>query len=261
MRTMKNAERHYERLGQDTALVSIDNLTMVVPAHPFWDRFAAGWEPDTERIYLEHVTQGSVVLDVGAWIGPTLIFGLYCGASKIVALEPNPASYASLAKLVALNPGIEHRVTLINRALHSRPEKLNMGQTGGDEDTSMFGIAGSGVEVETISLFSLFDDYGLDRIDLIKIDIEGAEALLLDELKVLSGRTGQVVHLSIHVPMFPETSDLERMAKVLSAYSVTDDRGGLLRPEELRTRLTTKERFPEWGTQHGNFFELLLVAR
>ena len=261
MGKMKNAERYYEPLDEEIARVSIGDLEILVPEHPFWARFAKGWEPDTERIYRENVKQGSVILDVGAWIGPTLIFGLYCGASSIVALEPNPTSFARLQKLVALNPDFNARITLINRALHSRPGKLDMGQIRGEEDTSMFSISGNGVEVETISLFSLIDDYRLDQIDLIKIDIEGAEALLLDELQALSDRAGQVIHLSVHVPMFPETSDIERMARVLSAFSVTDDRGDRLQPEELHARLTTKERFPEWGTQHGNFFELLLVAR
>ena len=261
MRKLKNAKRHYEPLNQEIARVSIDDLEILVPEDPFWLRFAAGWEPDTERIYRENVKHGSVVLDVGAWIGPTIIFGLYCGASRIIAVEPNPASFLRLQKLVKLNPDIEKRITLVNRALHPCPGKLTMGQMEGEDDTSMFGISGRGVEVETIALSDLIDEHALDQIDLIKIDIEGAEALLLAELEMLSGLTGQVVHLSVHVPMFPKSSNLERMAEILSAFIVTDDRGGGLSAEELRARLLSTERFPEWGTQHGNFFELLMVAR
>lgn len=253
--------RQYDLLNEELGKVSIDDLELVVPNHPFWRKFADGWEPDTERIFRSLLGPGSVVLDIGAWIGPTIIFALSTGASKIIALEPNPNSYRRLKKIIELNPSITERVTLVNRALHTTPGKLKMGLATGETDTSMFGIAGSEYEVDTISLGALLQEHQLENIDLVKIDIEGAEAFLHEELEQLSQQTGQAVHLSVHVPFFPEEIDKNQFADSFSNYKIYDDRGEKLSTQLLRHRLLSKESHPQWGTQHGNFFELLLVGR
>ncbi len=252
--------RQYKLLNEELGKVSIDDLELLVPNHPFWRKFADGWEPDTERIYRSLLGPGSVVLDIGAWIGPTIVFALSSGASKIIALEPNPDSYRRLKKIIELNPSITERVTLVNRALHTTPGKLKMGLAAGEADTSMFGIAGKEYEVDTISLGALLQENQLENIDLIKIDIEGAEAFLHEELEQLSQQPGQAVHLSVHVPFFPEEIDKNRFADSFSNYKIYDDRGEKLSTQLLRHRLLTKESHPQWGTQHGNFFELLLVG-
>lgn len=257
---MNKAIRKYESLGQGIAKVTMDGFEMRVPEHAFWNRFAHGWEPDTERIYREFIKDGSVVLDIGAWIGPTLVFALYCGATKIIALEPNPNSYSSLQKLIALNPDIADRIALINRAVHPDSGKLKMGLPENESDTSTFGIGGEGLEVDTISFDSLMREYALDEVDLIKIDIEGAEALLAKELEQLSRRVGQVIHLSIHVPLFPEAADTQLFAGCFSGFKIFDDRGEPLSHAALQQRILATEQYPEWGTQHGNYFELLLIA-
>ena len=261
IKEMETAIRRYESRADDIGMVSIGDLEILVPHHPFWEKFAKGWEPDTERIYRNLVKPGSVVLDIGAWIGPTVVFALYCGASRIIALEPNPDSYLRLTRIKALNPQIADKVTPINCALHSTSGKLKMGLVAGEMDSSTFGISGSDVEVDTISLEKLIQEFRLDRIDLIKIDIEGAEALLPDELERLSRRPGQALHLSVHVPFFPETADRQRLAKSLSGFTIYDDRGEKLSAKSLQHRLLSSESHPAWGTQHGNFFELLLIAK
>ncbi|MDH3388204.1 MAG: FkbM family methyltransferase [Gammaproteobacteria bacterium] len=258
---MEAAIRRYESLSDGIGMVCIGDLEILVPDHPFWKKFARGWEPDTERIYRNLVKPGSVVLDVGAWIGPTLVFALLAGVSRIIALEPNPDSYLRLKRIIELNPKIADRVTTINCALHSTSGKLKMGVVEGELDTSTFGILGNNVEVDTISLDKLMQEYQLDDIDFIKIDIEGAEVLLPDELERLSRRPGRLVHLSVHVPFFPETADKQRFAKSLSGFTIYDDRGEKLTAKSLRNRLLSSESHPAWGTQHGNFFELLLIAK
>ncbi len=252
--------RQYELLNEKLGKVSIDDLELLVPNHPFWSKFADGWEPDTERIYRSLLGPGSVVLDIGAWIGPTIVFALSSGASKIIALEPNPSSYRRLEEILEQNPSITERVTLVNRALHTTPGKLKMGLAKGETDTSMFGITGSDYEVETISLEALLQEHQLDKIDLVKIDIEGAEAFLNEELEQLSRQPDQAVHLSVHVPFFPEEIDKNRFADSFSNYKIYDDRGEKLSTQLLRHRLLSKDSHPHWGTQHGNFFELLLLG-
>ena len=257
--------REYVCTANGFAQVSIGDITITVEDDPFWQKFAKGWEPETERIYQAYVKPGSTVLDIGAWIGPTILYSLACGAEIIYAIEPNPQSYTILKHMIKLNPQIKNRVTLINKAVSSQSGSLNMGMAKDEDDTSMFGIQShdsdfQGVQIEATTLRKLIQQHQLNNIDLIKIDIEGAEVLLHQDLQALSQQQ-QTIHLSIHVPFFPQTADKVAFANALKNFTVYDDRGETLSHDNLTDRLMTESSHPDWGTKHGNFFELLLLSK
>jgi len=252
--------RDYQPMESELATVIIGDLEVTVPDHEFWKKFASGWEPDTERIYQSSLSQKSTVLDIGAWIGPTILFSLAYGAENIIALEPNPESFSSLQKILMLNPRLNEKVVLLNQAVSNTPGILKMGLVEGESDTSTFGIQGDEIEIETTTITDLIHKYDLNKIDLIKIDIEGSEVLLKDELERLSQIKGQRIHLSIHVPFFPESVDRRSLASALKNFEIYDDRGDQLSFETFKSRLLTDQTHPTWGTKHGNFFEVLLIS-
>ena len=217
--------RSYKQLSTESGLVCIGDVQARVVHDRFWIKFAAGWEPETERIYRKCVKPGSTVLDIGAWIGSTILFALACGAEKIVALEPNPQSYETLSRFVKLNPQYSDRIVLLNCAVSSRREVLSMGLVEGESDTSTSGIAGNDFKVEAVTLNDIVEECRLDKIDLVKIDIEGAEVFLSEALSELSARVGQTVHLSVHVSFFPQGSNRQAFIDSLKNYRVYDDRG------------------------------------
>lgn len=258
-------KRNYVPQADGLALVSIGGITVTVVDDPFWRRFAQQWEPDTERIYQSVIKPDAVVLDIGAWIGPTLLFALACGAQEIYAVEPNPDSFQKLSRLIRLNPQLADRVTLINSAISAHSGSVTMGLAAGDEDTSMFGICRQGhnqrtQEVAATTLDGLINDHGLDQINLIKIDIEGAEAMLCNDLEILSRRQQLCIHLSVHVPFFASNADKPAFADSLKNFLIYDDRGEKLQHQQLKQRLLCEAIHPPWGTRHGNFFELLLLT-
>ena len=252
--------RQYQTLDNQTGEVSLDGSTFRVPHDSFWPRFARGWEPESARLYESTVAPGSVVLDIGAWIGPTILFALARGAERIIALEPNPESFSALERLLSLNPELASRVTLVNAALSNSPGNLSMGMPMDDDDSSRFGLGGKGIEVRSVTLPQLMGEVSVTAPDLVKIDIEGAEALLARDLESLSRRRGQVVHLSVHVPLFPLDVDRDLFASSLAGFIAYDDRGEALSTEELRRRITSEDSHPFWGTRHGNYFELILIG-
>lgn len=253
--------RDYKPQENDLATVTIDDLKISVPDHPFWAKFAQGWEPDTERIYQSSIKAGSTVLDIGAWIGPTVLFSLACGADKIIALEPNPMSFLSLKQIIELNPQLNEKATLLNQAISDKSGSLKMGLAEGESDTSTFGIQGDQIEIQSTTINTLIDQYDLEKIDLIKIDIEGAEVLLSDDLKRLSQKPGQKIHLSIHLPFFPKSADKRCFAQAFKNFTIFDDRGEQLSHQILEHRLLTEQTHPDWGTKHGNFFEIFLIVK
>ncbi len=264
-------KRAYIQHDNHSGTVTLDDIQMRVVHHDFWYKFAQGWEPDTERIYREYVQSGATVLDIGAWIGSTIIFALACGAQKIIAFEPNPDSFAVLQRLIERNPQYAARVTLVNQAVGASVGRLSMGLAYGENDTSTSGIVGDDFTVETTTIPLIRSQYNLSEIDLIKIDIEGAELYLADALAELggaavgsAGHNGQVVHLSVHVPFFPQHGDSEGDVKkfiaAMAGFAIADDRGAFLSQDEFAARILSTQKHPPWGTQHGNFFEVVLVG-
>ena len=62
----------------------------------------AGWEADTFEFVRRNVTPGGLMLDIGAWIGPIGLYAASLGA-RVIALEPDPVSIASLRENARLN--------------------------------------------------------------------------------------------------------------------------------------------------------------
>ena len=187
-------ERSYEQHG-DEGIVTIGDSRARVPHNKFWHKFATGWEPDTERIYRKYVTRGGTVLDIGAWIGSTILFALAAGAGRVVAVEPNPDSFGALDKMLTYNQWMRDRVVLVNGAISDQPEVLSMGLVEGEDDTSTSGISGNDFQIQADTLLQTCSDHDISDMDLIKIDIEGAELLLVDTIRSISTWPGQVVHL------------------------------------------------------------------
>lgn len=252
--------RKYQQIDDLIGKVSLGEIEAFVEHDPFWPKFAQGWEPETERIYRKLVSPGSTVLDIGAWIGSTILFALACGAEKIVAMEPNPESHKTIRHFMDMNPDLSHRIFLTSRAISDKEEKLTMGLAENESDTSTSGIAGNDFEVEATTLPIIKKEYDLTQLDLVKIDIEGAEVFLAPALRSLSDIPGQFVHLSIHVSFFPKEADRIKFIESLVNFEIYDDRGQSLDFDEFKSRILSSESHPSWGTKHGNFFEVLLIA-
>lgn len=117
----------------------------------------------------------SVIVDAGAYIGDTAAY--YASRfpnAKVIALEPNPNS-AALARYNLLDYG--ERVVVIEAALWSTTGKLSFAG-----DFTGAGIAQtSEISVQGYSLVDLIKTLSINKIDLMKIDIEGAEYEVLND--------------------------------------------------------------------------------
>ncbi len=90
----------------------------------FWNNFYK-WEPDTFDIFDRFLNKQYSYLDIGAWIRPTVLYGVN-RAKHVYAIEPDPIAYRELLKNIQLNPGISSNVTCIPEALDDKrgPIKL-----------------------------------------------------------------------------------------------------------------------------------------
>lgn len=117
---------------------------------------------------------GDVVLDIGAGIGTEVLpFSRIVGdAGLVVAVEAHPATYARLERVRELN-GLRN-VTLFHAAVMDTNEPVYISDLQADEYLENK-IGADGVEVPALTIPDLVSQLNLDRIDFLKMNIEGAE--------------------------------------------------------------------------------------
>jgi FkbM family methyltransferase len=121
---------------------------------------------------------GNTVLDLGGCFGDTtLFFAQRVGPKgRVICFEFIPGNCAVLEKNLRLNESLQTRVELVQRPVWSESGVdvfyRDLGPASKVSFTPFDGHAGQAV---TTSLDDYVRDAGIDRVDFIKTDIEGAE--------------------------------------------------------------------------------------
>jgi FkbM family methyltransferase len=115
-----------------------------------------------------------MIVDLGANIGAATAFFLErFPSARVVAVEPDPSTYTKLAANVGRDP----RVTLIHAAVIGRPSTyvdLFASESSWDSRV-MPGRSRGSVRVPAGTLEQILQRIGVDRVDILKIDVEGME--------------------------------------------------------------------------------------
>jgi FkbM family methyltransferase len=121
-----------------------------------------------------------VFLDVGANIGILTLSAarhVAVGGGAVIAFEPHPQNFLTLRHNVALN-GLRH-VDAHNVGLAEAPDVLTCQGRARGGNWSLASRGDQSFEVRLIRLDDFLDDHPLPRLDVIKIDVEGAEVRVL----------------------------------------------------------------------------------
>lgn len=145
--------------------------------------FSFSWEPELAELF--ELEEGMVFLDVGAHIGKYAVrAAVKVGDSgRVVAVEPDRDNFQLLVKNIALN-GLRNCIPLRIAAYSSEGEiTLFKGPSSAEHSTSEDFGKGS-YKVQARVLDNVLKEIGVAGLDLIKIDVEGAE---IDVLRGLEG--------------------------------------------------------------------------
>ena len=181
-----------------------------------------------ERIFRDHLETGRIFVDIGANMGYWSAFcaNLVGRAGEVHAFEPAPPFFASVERLARANPG--HRIVAKNMALGAgeatldmavvapRPENFANFDTNIGSSSLLPGFLDHARElVETISVpVTSFDSYvaraglDLDRVGLIKIDVEGFESFVFDGMAETLGGGGRRIPILCEVLSDPARDPL-----------------------------------------------------
>ena len=145
-----------------------------------------------------------VCVDVGAWVGKYSLL-MAKKAKKVICIEPDKLNFKFIKKNIELNN--LKNIEPIQAALDVKDgtTKLYVSHSTASHSIMKYGF---GYKVKTISLKSLLDHIG-ENVDLIKMDIEGAEFNILRTLD--KGMANQIRYwiVECHSPKKEDQHELE----------------------------------------------------
>jgi FkbM family methyltransferase len=233
-----------------TKVVEADGLLWVDRGNKTGD--ALGWS-DHEKELLHIVDsllpEGGVFLDVGAHVGHYTL-RLASKASRVYAVEANPGTASTLRRNLALND--IGNVVVMEMAAWDEEARLRLEDPGHQIDggsTRVLPDENGEVQAHRLDAEYLVLNYA-DRVDLVKIDVEGADIHVINGLTGLLAKHKPTLFIECHdIYGYYQRADLEAALEAAgygweTAFSYTTSwmPSGILNEPKLADYLVCKPR-------------------
>jgi FkbM family methyltransferase len=132
-------------------------------------------------VFIRH---GDVVVDAGAHVGAFTRIALLRGAQKVIAFEPQPAVLVNFRRTFATELA-SGRVVLVEKAVWEQPGTLEFENDGLNFHAHGLGLHSlppegkNATRLPATTIDETVEKLGIDRVDFIKMDIEGSERYAL----------------------------------------------------------------------------------
>ena len=227
------------RAGDQRLVATLVNGTrLVVPPIPegVGLYLKGAWvEADVANLFDRFLREEDIFFDIGANMGfYTFMAAKRCGpAGRVYAFEPQPNLVRCLQRSVTLN-GYETWVVVEEVAVTDKHNaQVTLYYAANKETTGTPSILAhewldkrSAVRVPGISIDGYVQDRGIDRINAIKMDIEGAEMFALRGMRRTLAEVGPHLLVLEVLPPVLSFQDIARSAPLHAASNAT-------RPEEV----------------------------
>jgi FkbM family methyltransferase len=208
-----------------------------------------GFETGESLFAAKYLKAGMTVIDIGAHHGLyTLLASKNVGKKgRVIAFEPSARERRRLERHVRLN--LCRNVTIEPLALGERESRARFFLAGGGEDWCnslrqlKLDAGGQEVEVQVMALDEYVASHNIERVDFLKIDVEGGELeALRGAIRLLSGANRPVVLAEVsdvHTAAWGYRAEeiLQLLAGLGYQWYSVDGQG------ELRARVS------EWGAE------------
>lgn len=214
------------------------------------------FEPHSSRAVRQLVKKGAVVLDVGANIGYySVLFSHLVGQSgQVICFEPTSYYREVLLDNLKVNEIRNCTVQAVGLSDQSQSTEIKRGR----HSASLHWVESvSPVATEQIELITLDDflkDVALERLDLIKIDVDGHETKVLQGAWQTIERFRPVIILEISHPHY-----LDCGVTAWDFYDLLTTRGFHIYHEHSLREIHTKQDFLRvYGNFTGSAFNAIL---
>jgi FkbM family methyltransferase len=163
------------------------------------------------KVFLDIVRQGMTIVDVGVNRGYfSLLFAkLMNDKGKVLSFEPNPSSCFWFRKSIQSN-GYKC-IKLFQYALSDKEGSATLYRGTYSGSSSLFPSLHTKKEtitVKTRKLDNVLKDEGIDKVDILKIDVEGADLLVLKGAERLLKRQNIKLAMDVDVKSSQERNQL-----------------------------------------------------
>jgi FkbM family methyltransferase len=200
-------KNRYWDLKQGTQRLSIGNIQAEFDATTDRGGNRIRWLYDTEEQFLNDITNDlhddDVFFDVGANIGIISCFAASCiTQGHIVAFEPYPPNVPQLKRNLQYNAD-ESDYDILEVALSNSHGSINF--TAPDDDlgngTGNISPTGDSIGVKSVTGDELVDGGSIPSPTVVKIDVEGAESLVIGGLEdSLNNSSCRILYCELHLP-------------------------------------------------------------
>ena len=175
---------------------------------------------------------GMTFIDIGANIGyySALASRRIGPSGQIVALEPDPESFRYLKQNIVAN--LAPTVFCIQKAAAAESGTLRLyvnRENRGDNRLYPNDLCDSSYQVEVSTVDAMLEDCGVERVDLVKMDVQGFEGHVLSGMKQTIQRSNSLILLTEFWPFglrsagtSPEDLLVELEQPGLRLYELTD---------------------------------------
>lgn len=147
----------------------------------FWDNVQdRSWKPDIYKIFNRFLNKEYSYVDIGPWIGPTIIPAARL-AKHCYGLEPDSTAFEELTNNINLNQ--IKNISVENKAIniYKGSTKIgNMYDTDGNSASSLLFADRAPKDIECLTLTNFFTDHIIRDCNFIKLDTYGFEVEIID---------------------------------------------------------------------------------
>jgi len=139
------------------------------------------------------------IVDAGAHIGmASILFARKYPAAKIIAIEPEPKNFEALVR----NTSTYRTIIPLQAALWKEDGEVTLGRSDAHPKGAFQVVESGGERVRAITMDTVMRETGINSIDLLKVDIEGAEKEVFEACGTWI-RKVQVIAIELHDRMKP----------------------------------------------------------
>lgn len=194
-------------------------------------------------LFLETVTTNSVIVDVGANIGYYSLLAVVGsqGSATVYSFEPEPNSYRYLLDNIELNQ--TRAIVPVNMALSDQEGSICFfvhDSNGGKHSIVKPGTTSTQIHVEATTLDLFARNHHLKRLDILKLDVEGAEGRVINGAIETIRRFRPIIFMEYTPDWLAKTEiDPEKLLHTLQTlgYSISliDTRHQRVQPTDIDT--------------------------
>jgi len=163
--------------------------------------------------------KGKVVIDAGANMGVFSLYAAKLGAKKVYAFEPVTGTFDILKKNIEQN-NMQDIIIPVNMALGDRKGEGEISFSESGDDRASFVLSQENRNKQKIQITTIDEFFKTERIDFLKIDVEGYEENVLLGGKQMIKRCKPVLSFSAYHKPTDKTRLPEVVRSIRSDYNI-----------------------------------------